>query len=115
LPESYADNLAFSCPHLIIALEQTRLFKNNMILSEASVPTFPLVSLQMVTNARHEWVGVAFNFEKTETDDIKAFMRLYDEIGLRDALGDFLCLLDAPDLNQVDIEMIENLPRKQLV
>lgn len=86
-----------------------------MILSEASVPTFPLVSLQMVTNARHEWVGVAFNFEKTETDDIKAFMRLYDEIGLRDALGDFLCLLDAPDLNQVDIEMMENLPRKQLV
>lgn len=86
-----------------------------MILSEASAPTFPLVSLQMVTNARHEWVGIAFHFEETETGDIKAFMRLYDEIGLRDALGDFLCLLDAPDLSLVDMDLMENLPRKQLV
>lgn len=86
-----------------------------MILSEASVSSFPLVSMQMVTNVRHEWVGVAVNFEKNRTDNIKAFTRLYDEIGLGDALGDFLCVLEASDLDQVDMDLIADLPRKLVV
>lgn len=86
-----------------------------MNLSEANVHSFPLVSIQMVTNSHHDWVGIAFHFEQTKIDCIRAFAHLYDEIGLRDVLNGLMCVLDAPDLNQGGIDLLEHFPRKQLV
>lgn len=86
-----------------------------MILSEASVPISPLVSMQMVTNAHHDWVGIAFHFEKDKADPVKAFARLYGEIGLSDALDGLFCIVDVPDLNPDNFNLLENLPPNQLV
>lgn len=86
-----------------------------MILSEANPRSFPLVSMQMVTNADHDWIGIAFHFEENEIGCMPAFVHLYDEIGLRDAPDGLMCMLDAPILYQGGIDLLQNFPRQQLV
>ncbi|WP_051566990.1 EAL and HDOD domain-containing protein [Herminiimonas sp. CN] len=46
---------------------------------------------------------------------MKAFAHLYHEIGLRDALGDFLCVLELLDPAQVDLDLAAHLPHERTV
>lgn len=60
---------------------------------EISAPIDTLFSLQLVTNAHDEWVGLVLRFEYEMGKSVAAVAQLFNEKGLRDALGALPCLV----------------------
>ena len=79
------------------------------IMSES----IPPLSLQPVTNTRHVWAAVLLLLDPaTRLDDL---VRLFDEFGLDEALGEMQCILPLPDAASLSSDLAQRLPIQRII
>ena len=82
---------------------------------EISAPIDTLFSLQLVTNAHDEWVGLVLRFEDELGKSVAAVAQLFNEMGLRDALGALPCLVTLSDRAWLVENLAKLLPAEKII
>lgn len=82
--------------------------ENLMSLPEPS--PFPLVGLKAVTNARHEWVALAFDIAAAPNEALPALQAVFGYPDMQAALAPLDCIVTAPDLAVTDPAQLRSLP-----
>ena len=82
---------------------------------EISAPRNALFSLQLVTGIHDEWVGLELCFGDEAEKSVAMLAQLFNEMGLREALGAFSCLIPLSDPAWLTEDLVSVLPVEQII
>jgi len=79
----------------------------------SSPEPFPPIGLQPVTNARHEWAAVLLAL--TPATRMQDLVRLFDEFGLDEALGEMPCMVPTDHPASISSALAQQLPIQRMI
>jgi EAL and modified HD-GYP domain-containing signal transduction protein len=83
-------------------------------MSASETSPFPLVGIQAVSNARNEWVALAFDYVPGTGDAIQAALTLFNTPDMLAALAPLDCLIPLPDPLLLQAAHLETLPSQRV-
>jgi EAL and modified HD-GYP domain-containing signal transduction protein len=85
-----------------------------MAVQDKSIP-FPLVFLQPVADVHYVWTALSLHISPIDGDGGALFSRLFNEFGLKDALGELSCILPVHDPERFFPEFTRPLPAGRVI
>ena len=84
-------------------------------MSASETSPFPLVGLQAVSNARNEWVALAFDYVPGTGDAIQASLTLFNTPDMLAALAPLDCIVPIPEPLRLEASHLEALPSQRVI
>jgi c-di-GMP phosphodiesterase len=86
-----------------------------MAVQGKSNQPFPLVFIEPIVDAHHQWVALAVHLSPSDDNRTSLFNQLFNEYGLDTALGKLRCVLPVRDPSRFEAEFEAPLQPSQLV
>ena len=86
-----------------------------MAVQNTSSPSFPLVFLEPIADAHHQWVALALHLSPSDGNNSGLFNQLFSEYEFGEALGNLRCVLTVSDPTRFEAEFEAPLEPSQLV
>ncbi|HEX7982411.1 MAG TPA: HDOD domain-containing protein [Duganella sp.] len=84
-------------------------------MSAPDTSPFPLVEFQAVSNARNEWVALAFELSADAGDAFQATLTLFRTPDVFAALAPLDCIIPVPDPAQLELSQLSGLPTGRVI
>jgi EAL and modified HD-GYP domain-containing signal transduction protein len=84
-------------------------------MSAPDTSPFPLVEFQAVSNARNEWVALAFALSADAGDAFQGALTLFKTPDVFAALAPLDCIVPVPDPAQLELSQLSSLPASRVI
>ena len=86
-----------------------------MAVHNTSSPSFPLVFLEPIADAHHQWVALALHLSPSDDNNTPLFNQLFNEFEFGAALGKLRCVLSVADPTAFEAEFAAPVEPAQLI
>lgn len=86
-----------------------------MAVQNTSTPSFPLVFLEPIADAHHQWVALAVHLSPADENSVTLFNQLFHEYGFHTILGKLRCVLPVGDPIRFEADFAAPLQPSQII